>query len=517
LRKVAILKITDIMNLLNEVEERFPVNQWMINGIHIWPLIRLELATDLTNYSMYPALYRSARSVSKERRLTTLLMKETSGLLRFGHAYVKDFSKNANPQKAEVVFLNDGISFSYLIDSWYDKWCDPFVSRLSRDNIRAFLMTPSHHYFIPRRTSSMFIQPYLDKIRAKTLFSLKRGFGEETLDGFQEFMDFIESKDLKVSLPNFRRIKNEYILIKKYAEFFEQVFYRIKPRYAFLVSYYNITGMAFNLACHHLGIITIDIQHGLQGHLHWAYGRWGNVPEAGFELLPKFFWVWSDFEAEAIRKWSSRLSPWHQPIIGGNLFLDLWRSSNNEIVQYYDEKIGNVKREKRGLIHVLYTIGYEEMDKLATVFNTMRQSESLCYWWLRVHPGKLRDKESFKKLVWQHRILNGEVDLATDLPLYALLRQMDLHLTFYSSSVFEAEDLGVPSVVVGDYAKELFSEQISSGWAFPVDTVEEIISGIKVQFHKKEALEKTKVEKDEVKAKEKADVISLMKEAGIAD
>jgi hypothetical protein len=515
LGKVAALKITDIMNLLNEVEERFPVDLWMINGIHIWPLIRLELATDLTNYSMYPALYHSARSVSKERRWATLLMQEASGLLRFGRAYMKDFSKNANPRKAEVVFLSDGISFSYLLDSWYDKWCDPFVKKLSEDNISSFLMTPSHHYFIPRRTSSMFIQPYLDGIRAKTLFSSKKGFGEEKLDGFQEFMNFIESRDLRISLPNFRRIKDEYILIKKYAEFFEQVFCQIKPQYAFLVSYYNITGMAFTLACRHLGINSVDIQHGLQGDLHWAYGRWTKVPERGYELLPKFFWVWSDSEAEAIQRWSSRLSPWHQPIAGGNLFLGLWRSSNDEIVKYYDEEIGNVKREKRGLIHVLYTIGYEEMDKLATIFNTMKQSESICYWWLRVHPGKLRDKEAFKKLVQQHRILNGEVDLATDLPLYALLRQMDLHLTFYSSSVFEAEDLGVPSVVVGDYGKELFSEQISSGWAFPADTAEEIISGIKVQFQKRKSLEKTKMERDEVKAREKKGVIGLMKEARI--
>jgi hypothetical protein len=503
------------MNLLNEVEERFSVDQWMINGIRIWPLVRLELATDLTNYSMYPALYHSARSIPKGRRFTTLFLREVNGLLRFCHAYLKDFSKNMKTRKAEIVFLSDGISFSYLIDSWYEKWCDPFISKLSKDNISSFLMTPSHHYFVPRRTSSMFIQPSLDRIRAKTLLSSSKRFREERLDGFQEFIDFIKSRDLRISSPELPRIKDELILIIKYADFFKKVLSQIKPRSTFVVSYYNAGGMALNLACRNLGIISVDIQHGLQGDLHWAYGRWNNVPEIGYELLPKVFWVWSDFEAEAIRRWSSRLSPWHQPIVGGNLFLDLWRSSNNEIVKYYDEKIRNVKREKEGLVHVLYTIGYEEADKLATIFNTMRQTESLCYWWLRVHPGKLKEREAFKKLVRKHRILNGEVDLATDLPLYALLRQMDLHLTFYSSSVFEAEDLQVPSIVVGDYAKELFSEQVSSGWSFPADTAEEIILGIKVQIDKREELKKTSVKRDEVKAREKTDVISLMKEAGV--
>ena len=503
------------MDLLNEVEGRFPVSEWVINEAHIWPLVRLELATDLTNASMYPALYHSVRSVSKARRLATLFSRETRGLLRFCCVYLRDLSKNAKPRRAEVVFLSDGISFSYLIDSWYEKFCDPLISELEERRIPLFLMTPSREYFAPRRTSSMFIQPALDRIRAGSWFFSNKGTGQERLDGYQEFIDFIESKEFGISLPHFRRIKNELILVVKYAKFFEQVLREIKPRSAFVVSYYNMEGMAFNLACRNLGIFSVDIQHGLQGDLHWAYGRWNNVPEAGYELLPRFFWVWSDFEAEAIRRWSSKLSPWHQPIVGGNLFLDLWRSSECGIVKHYDNKIRDFKRDKKHLIHVLYTVGYEENEKLATVFNAIRQTESLCYWWLRVHPGKLEEREAFKKLVLKNKILNGEVDLATDLPLYALLRQLDLHFTFYSSSVLEAKDLGVPSVIAGDYGKELFSDQISSGWAYSADSPEEIISGIKTQFHNREELNKTGAHRYGGKAGEKKDVIRLMKEAGI--
>jgi len=503
------------MNLLNEVEEDFAVDQWMIDGIHVWPLVRLDLAAELTNYSMYPGLYHSARSVSKRKRLMPLFSQGVRGLLRFGHAYLRDFSKNAKPQKAEVVFLSDGISFSYLIDSWYERWCDPFIGKLSENNISSFLITLAHHYFIPRWTSSMFIQPSLDKKRAKTFLSLDKGFGEEKLDGFQEFINLIKSKGLRISLPILKKIKDQCILIMRYAEFFEKVFCRIKPRSAFLVSYYNIAGMAFNLACRRMGIVSVDIQHGLQGDLHWAYGRWNKVPKKGYELLPKFFWVWSDFEAEAIRRWSSGLSSWHRPIVGGNLFLDLWRSPESEIVKYYDNKIGNFKRSKKHLIHVLYTVGYEEKEKLVTIFNTMRQTESSCYWWLRVHPGKSEERGVLKMLIRENGVLNGEVDLATDLPLYALLRQMDLHLTFYSSSVLEAEELVVPSVVVGDYGKELFAEQISSGWAFPADKTEDIIKGIKVQFDKKKGLKETQMERAGLKARGKIDIISFMKEAGL--
>ena len=502
------------MDILNEVEERFPVDQWMIDGIHIWPLIRLDLAGVITNYYMFPGFYNKKNNSS----LIIKILREMKINLHFVYAYFKDFRNNARAKKSDVVFLSDGISFSYLIDSWYEKFCDPFINKCRSNGVSCLLMTPLNEYFIPRHTPSMFIQPYLDIIRVTNLFvSNNYDFGEGRLTDFENFVHFAEYKNLSKFLPDMKRIKRELTMIKKYEEFYSGILKRSKPQLAFLVSYYNLEGMAFNATCRKLGIPSVDIQHGLQGDLHWAYGRWNNVPETGYELLPKFFWVWNDFEAEAIKKWSCALSQWHKPIVGGNLFLDLWKSSEeDEIGEYYDKQIEKAKRGREHLIHILYTVGYEEVEKLEIIFEVVRRTESLCYWWLRVHPGKLKERTFFKKLVRENRILNGEVDLATDLPLYALLRQMDLHLTFYSSSVFEAKDLGVPSVVVGDYAKELFSDHISSGWALPADTPEEIISGIKAQFHKRDEFKKARAERDEARAGEKADVIGFMREAGIA-
>jgi len=104
-------------------------------------------------------------------------------------------------------------------------------------------------------------------------------------------------------------------------------------------------GMAFNLACRNLAFFPSIFNTAFKG---FALGlwRWNNVPEAGYELLPRFFWVWSDFEAEAIRRWSSKLSPWHQPIVGGNLFLDLLAFFRVWDRQHYDNKIRDFKRDK---------------------------------------------------------------------------------------------------------------------------------------------------------------------------
>lgn len=501
------------MALLNEAEERFPVNQWSIEGTHIWPLVRAELATDLTNYFMYPSLFDRTKYASNIKRVTELVLKEMRFTLRFGQAYLTDFAKNSRPGKSEVVFLSDGISFSYLIDSWYEKFCDPFISRLRQRGISFFLMTPSDEYFVPRRTPSMFIQPSLDRIRAKTALFSGGAFKEERLDGFQDFFHLMESRKLGMCFPGLAKIKSEFLLVKKYGDFFAEILEQVKPRSAFLVSYYNIEGMAFNLACRKLGITSVDIQHGLQGDLHWAYGCWKNVPEIGYELLPRIFWVWSDVEGDAIKRWSSKVPQWHRPLVGGNLFLDLWRSSGNHIVRYYDERIEHAKGGQKTLIQILYTVGYENVEKLGIILRVMKQTMGLCHWWLRIHPGKLRERDNFKRLLEENKVSNYELDLATDFPLYALLRQMDLHLTFYSSSVLEAKDVGVPSVIVGDYGKELFWDQISSGWAIAANTEEDIILAIKKQVAKREELRKLR----EIGDKEEGDLdfIHYLKNAGL--
>jgi len=507
------LRIVDIMDLLNEVEERFPVDQWVIDGIHIWPLIRLDLASIMTNYFMFPSLYNKTNVVPLIIKIPKVLIRKASGNLKFVYAYFRDYQKNLRPYKADTIFLSDGISFSYIINSWYEKWSDPLIGKLRDNGISYFLISPLHEYFIPRHTPSMFIQPRLDRIRAKTTLFSGRAFKEESLDGFQDFFHLIESRELGMCFPGLAKIKSELLLVKKYGDFFSEVLEQVKPRSAFLVSYYNIVGMAFNLACRKLGIISVDIQHGVQGDLHWAYGRWKNVPGIGYELLPRIFWVWCDDDGDVIKRWSSKVPQWHRPLVGGNLFLDLWRSPGNHIVKHYDDRIEYAKGDQTNLIQILYTVGYEEMEKVRIILHVMKRTEGLCHWWLRIHPGKLRERDHFKRLLVETKVSNYEVDLATNFPLYALLRQMDLHLTFSSSSVIEAKDLGVPSVVFGDYGKELYSDLISSGWALAANTEEEIILAIKKQFGKREELRKLKGMGD--KEEGDLDFIQSLKTAGL--
>jgi hypothetical protein len=55
---------------------------------------------------------------------------------------------------------------------------------------------------------------------------------------------------------------------------------------------------------------------------------------------------------------------------------------------------------------------------------------------------------------------NWNLDDASQLPLYAILPNIDLHVTLYSSVVIEAELFGIPSIVSAQFGEEYYKDYI---------------------------------------------------------
>jgi hypothetical protein len=481
------------MDLINECEALFPVDKWVIKNIHVWPLIRNGLFFDNADE------YQTLSSLNIYKTITAHRMAQISkilkGLLNFSYAYLADYKRNSMPvRQFDAVFLSDGVKFSWLKNAWYERFCDPIIDVLQRKNISCFLMSCGRKCLVPRYSSSMLIQPQLDLSRIRgMLLSARTNYAQEWIIEFQEMIDFLTDRYDSIILPDIGIVRKNISSIIVLSKVFKRILKKINPSIGLLVCYYSLEGMAFNLACHELGIPSVDIQHGLQGDLHVAYGRLEKVPEKGYELLPSIFWCWSNYEAASIKRWCTKFSSGHEGIVGGNLFLELWRSGNDNVVSYYDKKISKIKRNLSSAIHILYTLeGHEEIDKLELMTQLIKKTGSRYHWWIRLHPCYLDQRQKIRKTLCDNQILDYvELDVATDLPLYALLRNMDIHVTTFSSTVIEAEAFDVPSVILRELGAELFSKQVLSGWAIPAYTADAIIPAIQTQLNKKESLRKS--------------------------
>lgn len=300
------------------------------------------------------------------------------------------------------------------------------------------------------------------------------------LPDYKLFEEFVSDKGRSFILNDLGYFKRLTYMVRDIADYFKFIFEKTDPSLGFAVSYYGTEGMAFNLACREHGIKSVDIQHGFQGDYHVAYGRWDKVPKDGYELLPSLFWCWSNSEAQSIKKWCNSISACHKPLVGGNLLLNSWRKKDYSPARSFDDKILKIKKLCPDKCHILYTLSgftLTERDRLASIIEKLKHSHFPFFIWIRLHPTTLNKRNEIKKLFSGPHI---EIDNATDYPLYALLRHMDIHITEFSSTVIEAESFNVPSIITHVLGAETFQDQIKSGHAFFAETTEQIIHSVQI-------------------------------------
>ncbi len=152
------MKSSDVIDLINALEARYPVDQWSVGELRVWPLVRVRFYTALLAQGLVPEAAPGCFA-----RLEQQASKRLRGLARYCRATLADRRRNASLHRhADVVFLSDGISYTNVQGLWYEKFCDPLIDRLEARGLTTLLLSPLQACYVPRRTPSVFIQPRLD-------------------------------------------------------------------------------------------------------------------------------------------------------------------------------------------------------------------------------------------------------------------------------------------------------------------------------------------------------------------
>lgn len=466
---------SEIVRVINEIEESVPVEEWTIEGIHVWPLIRIQLGMDL---------FAAGETVFPDSSGTPRAWKKAVSLFKNYTAYLAaswtDRRGGADLRESQALFLSDGVSFTVLEGRYYERFCDPARSHLDSLGIPSLMLTPLDRFLVPRFSPSRFIQPRLDWIQVKHAIFWSNRADSEHLPGLNLTLERLRRAAPAIA-PNLARIRRHTSLVLAFSRYFEDLLERVRPRICFLVSYYWLVGYGLLLACKRKGIPSVDIQHGVQGAMHFAYGGWSKVPPQGYELLPGYFWCWTQDEVAVIRKWTDATKGVHRPVAGGNLFLNLWKSRGPSFVNRFDDvllqKTAVLGSDKQVLVTLQPGLLTEGLTQ--ALLSAIKSTVDSLQWWLRLHPGMLRERENVRE-VFGH-FANVDIDTATDVPLYALLRHMSVHVTHSSSTVLEAREFGIKSVVCSRYGIELFADQEKEGVALYAETKEELLQAIQKQ------------------------------------
>ncbi len=453
---------SDMMAALAGIETTFPVLEWRVAGIVLWPLLRLRwmFAEWASHYTGADA--GAVRGIGAWRRLEQLVR----GLASARRADRNDApAHDGGSARRDLVFLSDGLSFARLGERWVERFCDPILAHAKERGLSCAMWTPTHHYYQPRFTPSLFIQPAIDRANAIGALRGHLGSGDIHLPARAQVADWLRKRGFGAGSFDVTKILSDAMRIRSIAAMYRNMLTLVRPRLAFIVSFYGVEGMAFVLACRACGIPVVDIQHGVQGDLHPAYAAWPAPAMGGTHaLLPDRFWVWSSWERDVIARWAAGTG--HSAVIGGNPWLDVWQDGSawrEAGAAMEAARALRLRANRRQVVLVTLQYGLDAREQLEPLASLLREAGDRFAFWVRLHPLMLDRRESIRA----HLAPAGrcELDAPTDLPLPSLLPCVDVHLTHSSSTAIEAAQFGVRSVLSSPYGIEVFGPLIASKMA----------------------------------------------------
>jgi hypothetical protein len=304
-----------------------------------------------------------------------------------------------------------------------------------------------------------------------------------SLEGFDEFSNTVRRAHPDVTVVSPWWVAKQARSVERSARYFGAIFRRSRPRSAFCSVYYTLVGMAFCLAARRLGIPAIDIQHGVTAG-NPAYEGWTRFPDSGFELLPSCFWCWSDEDARPLRGWPESARRQHRVVVGGHPWDAFWRA-DHRLAEGFKEKL---PRRNAGSLTVLATLTWS--SGLSTQLkNVIVNSPPEWNWWIRMHPLMGRERSAIRSWCNALEGRSIEVDRPSDLPLPLLLKEADVHLTHNSTVVQEAARGGMASVVIDPHARDVYTDQLGTGWAVFADQLSDVLESIVNQARMRRTLE----------------------------
>lgn len=435
-----------------------------------WPLIRVDLWLRLLKSDVSVPSIRDPEGGPSALGAAGDSQEDGSGRFVLGEVpelasrIIRGIYRKYTPATADP----EVICFSRPIDHTdrfqgrlYDRHIDPMLT-LVRNRASALKVEVAESDGNGNSHSRRFTEPVmLDPGPFTWARRFRRGMSEknkENLDARLERLDEELQKIAGLKLdPN--GLVDKVNRVKDLTAFFRSHLKKWDPSVVFLACHYDLRWRGLLCACSELGIKTVEIQHGKQGRFHGAYTHWTHMPENGYKLLPDLFWEWGKESVRNIQEWMPAISS-HRAIVGGSVWLGLWKEGLEPAMSLQQrEFIEKIKEQNHT---VLVSLQPPDPPVPDAILGAMKITENTL-WLLRAHPRQTDDDiAAIKALIEKGDVPenNYEIRMSSEVPLCALLREVDNHVTAWSSVCYEALTFGVPTVIIHPSGADLYSRYI---------------------------------------------------------
>lgn len=455
----------EILKELIALESTQVHSAFLIDSLNYWPAIRIRLA-----FSIISKRYKNNKSKieSLKKGLISIFKNLRSGKLKY--------------QKSEVLFVTHDLYQLSVEGQNYDRVLEEYKIDLIRAEKTFFelnLATGNIKFCSNKENISKSIQVRLFLLKVHCYF-MTRLISRHS--HFETHINYI-NRHLSKAFPGFEtkllEIRQYLIYLELLKSYFTRLLGKLGVSTIYQSTYYDPIGLAINSAASQLDITTYCVQHGGQSRNNPAFGQWTNLPFNGYAMLPDIFLCWDKESADTIMEWAIE-TKYHNAQVKGYKWPELWRDGSIE----YSGLLA-LQKLSLGKLNILYTMQPSIGMPPEVVIEMMKQSTIGINWWLRLHPRQVGTKVDADLHQMYLDSTNIFVMEASFEPLPALMINMDLHLTSFSSCVYEAMLFDVPTIFINRMGQEYFNKTIQSGKAKLCLTFKELETNIYERLHAK--------------------------------
>lgn len=450
----------EIVEFLQRVEGNYPVNKWMIQERHVWPLIKLIVCAELSSNTEVP-------NYEKNNKLKRILLeiKRRKAIFLFNKIENKNYDVLLYHHNIDrMLEMDDGTKFNVNID--------PFTLMLEKEhkllNFEKF--NGSHNVETFRKSYNVDGYYY----RALLCTKAERNIDEGSIF-LEKYNDFL--MECEERLRDKLKVKNIYRLISfmnKYSGFYRKILKNNKIKLLIAGCGYGIDTATIFMACKDVGVKCMEVQHGLAGgNGHRWYSSWSKMPLDGkrYEMLPDIYWCWTEKDKNCIDSWGGGL---HTAYFGKRPIysvLDKVETLTEKYCFSVEKKLPNI------LLTLQPDVNYP--DWLPKV---IQETSNDYNWIVRKHPNIDNHQRRFIEKVTG--VPNVYIDGVAQMMLEKILMKVNLHITNHSAVTIEACNWGITTILLSREYEDVFKHQIDNGNVFIGDEKNILIKLIKENIMK---------------------------------
>lgn len=420
--------------------QNYLVNSMRLGEEYIWPYLRGHLWVNLNNvaigktrgvvlpyslqgghYSQIPHMFRE--EIKKEMNAVEINdLKERE----------VDFLFFINTNGTEQISINDEI-YHRITDPFYEEAIKHF-SALKIEIVKNGSITIEkwHNYM---HKSKLILPPAIQKLGYHHRLSMDGRF-------FNLFKRYIPSLKIqnKIQLNN---IINYELHTRSY---YLKILKKLKPKVICLYGFHYMAPLIS--AADELGILTVDLQHGLQVGWNPLYNNYDELPSSGYQALPDYFAVWGEKEYKNIQQ--TFKSKKHKPIYMGNPWLKRLETFSHPLSQQLLNKFDDSK------IKILIIM--QNQPSIPQLFiDIINNTSNDIQWVVRHHPKGERYKAKDFSKNDKSVLVDEEID---NVLFNELFKYIDIAISEGSALALEASHYGVANIICSQMGLENYKQEI---------------------------------------------------------